>query len=62
MGCTGQHSLFSPFYPCYILFTEYGVRSFPRFCQKFSWQFHRPVGPTTAAVQPGKKKIERGTS
>ena len=43
-------------------YTEYGVRSFPRFCQKFSWLFHMPVGNITAAVQPGKKKLARGTS
>ena len=43
-------------------YTECGIRSFPRFCQKFSWQFRRPVGHTTAVVQPGKKKIAVGTS
>ena len=32
------------------------VSSVTMFCQKFSWQFHRQVDHTTAAVQPGKKK------
>ena len=41
--------------------TEAGVSLIPRGCQKFSWQFCRPMGHTTAAVQPGKKKIARVT-
>ena len=42
-------------------FTESGARLFPRFHQKFSWQFHWPVGYTTAAVQPGKIDITEET-
>ena len=32
-----------------------------RFARKFLWKFPRPVGRNTAAVQPRKKKIARGT-
>ena len=43
-------------------YTECGIRSFPRFYQKLSRQFCMLDGHTTAAGQPGKKKIARGTS
>ena len=31
--------------------------SVARFARQFSWKFPRPVGHTTAAVQPGKKNL-----
>ena len=37
--------------------TEGVNSSVARFARKFLWKFPRPVGHTTAAVQPGKKKI-----
>ena len=41
--------------------TECVNSSVATFARKFLWKFPRPVGRTTAAVQPSKKKIARGT-
>ena len=38
--------------------TEGGTRPDTRFCHKFSWEFNRLMGLTTAAVQPGKEWIK----
>ena len=42
--------------------TECVNSSVSRFGKKFLWKFPWMVGHTTTAVQPGKKKIARGTS
>ena len=44
-----------------IITTECVNSSVARFARKFLSKFPRPVGHTTAAVQPSKKKIARGT-
>ena len=41
--------------------TECVNSSVARFARKFLCKFPRPVGHTTAAVQPGKKNMDRGT-
>ena len=46
----------------HISCTECINSSVSRFGQKLLWKFPRPVGHSTSTVQPGKKKIARGTS